>query len=141
MIEQKLEKIENEIKATKSSMPISGSLMDTYFYNKTELSPAYQDGYIASFTVKFTPTNIAAGEGITNLYEYCELIVSDSYWSQFNPMYLNINQGYYMKDGIAQFDDSFFAAGYGNYNIRATISVFSTVPGSVSIEWHEGEPM
>ena len=135
MIEQRLERIRSEIKSLKTSMPIAGSLVDIYFYNEV-FTKSFPDNTTAKWTVKFTPANPSAGLGFTIMYEYCESLASDSYWAQFNPIFLAISEGYYLDNsGNAAKDDGFVSSGYGNFTVKVTASVYSTVPGSLSIEW------
>ena len=134
-MEQRLERIQNEIKSLKASMPISGSLIDTYFYTEV-FTNTYNDNQQANFTIKFTPMDLDNGLGLTIMYEYCEALANDAYWSQFNPVFLSIDEGYYVNSsGQAVKDDSFTASGYGAYTVRVTASVYSTIPGTLSIEW------
>lgn len=135
MIEQRLEKLQNEIRSMKSSMPISGSLLDTYFYNSVFMRD-YNDNEEVHYSVKFTPVTPADGIGLTALYTYCEALTHDPYKSQYNPVFLSIDEGYHVNSsGQAVRDDQFFASGFGTYTVRVTASVYSTVPGTLSIEW------
>lgn len=135
MIEERIDRLQNEIKSLKSSMPIAGSLLDTYFYTAV-FTHDYNDNDQANYTVKFTPANPAGGIGLTSMYTYCEALAQDAYWSQFNPVFLSIKEGYYVNgSGQVAFDDRFIASGYGTYTVRVTVSVYSTVPGSLSISW------
>lgn len=135
MIEQRVEKLQNEIRSLKTSMPIAGSLVDIYFYNEV-FTKVYPDNTTAHWTAKFIPTNPSAGLGFTIMYEYCEALASDPRWAQFNPVFLSISEGYYINgSGHAVIDDSFSSSGFGDYTVKVTISVYSTVPGSLSIEW------
>lgn len=135
MIEQRLERLQNEIKSLKTSMPIAGSLIDIYFYNEV-FTKDFPDNTTARWTAKFTPINPSDGLGFTVFYEYCEALASDPYWSQFNPVFLAISEGYYVnQSGQAIRDDAFSSSGFGTFTVKVTISVYSTVPGSLSIEW------
>ena len=135
MIEQRLDKMQNEIRSLKSSMPIAGSLLDTYFYTAV-FTHNYNDGQETNYTVKFTPVNPADGIGLTAMYTYCEALAQDAYWSQYNPVFLSIDEGYHVNSsGQAVRDDTFTASGFGTYTVKVTVSVYSTVPGSLSIDW------
>lgn len=136
MIEERLTKLENEIKSIKTSMPIAGSLLDTYFYNKVEVAN-YPDNVTASYKVKFVPLDSSSELGVTSMYTYCELLALDGYWSQFNPVFLSIQEGGYVNNsGEYEYTGSFFASGYGDsYDLRVTAAVYSTVPGSIEIEF------
>lgn len=134
MMEERLEKIGDEIKFLKSSMPIAGSMLDTYFYTKVA-SATYSDGATAHYRVKFIPADSSLGLGITNVYNYCEGLASSSPWSQYNPVFLSVSNGYYKNSaGEAVFDDQFTNSGYGSFEVRVTAAVSSTVPGSIQIE-------
>ena len=135
MIEQRIDRLQNEIKSLKTSMPIAGSLLDTYFYTAV-FTHDYNDGDTAHYTTIFTPANPAGGIGLTSMYTYCEALAQDAYWSQFNPVFLAISEGYHVNgSGQATYDGNFYAAGFGTYTVRVTVSVYSTVPGSLSISW------
>ena len=136
MMEERMVKLENEIKSTKTAMPVAGSLVDTYFYSKTETA-TYPDNTPISYRVKFVPSNLAEGIGLTNMYNYCELLANDSYWSQFNPVFLDIDEGGFINSsGEYVYTGSFNASGYGaTYTLRITVAAYSTVPGSVMIEF------
>lgn len=135
-MEERINKLENEVKNTKTAMPIAGSLVDTYFYSKTETA-TYPDNTQISYRMKFIPSDPANGIGLTNMYNYCELLANDSYWSQFNPVFLDIDEGGYVNSsGEYVCDGSFNASGYGDtYTLRITVAAYSTVPGSVMIEF------
>lgn len=134
MMEERLEKVDNEIKSLKASMPVAGSMLDTYFYTKVS-SAVYPDGATANYRVRFIPADPSGGLGITNVYTYCESLASVSPWSQYNPVYLAVDSGYYKNiSGEAVFDDSFSSTGYGTCEVRITAAVSSTVPGSIKIE-------
>lgn len=135
MIEQRLERLQNEIKSLKTSMPIAGSLIDIYFYNGV-FTKDFPDNTTARWTAKFTPTDPSAGLGFTIFYEYCEALSNDPHWVPYNPLFLAISEGYYVtQSGIAARDDGLMSAGMGTFTAKVTISVYSTVPGSLSIEW------
>lgn len=135
-MEERINKLENEVKNTKTAMPIAGSLVDTYFYSKTEIA-TYPDNTPISYRVRFIPASLTTGIGLTNMYSYCELLANDSYWSQFNPVFLDIDEGGYLNgSGEYVFESSFNASGYGaTYTLRITSAVYSTVPGSIVIEF------
>ena len=135
MIEQRLERLQNEIKSLKTSMPIAGSLIDIYFYNEV-FTKDFPDNTTARWTAKFTPTDPSAGLGFTIFYEYCEALSSDPRWEPYNPTFLSISEGYYVaQNGEAARDGGFYSSGFGTFTVKVTISVYSTVPGSLSIEW------
>lgn len=136
MMEERLSKLDNEIKNTKTAMPIAGSLVDTYFYSKTDTA-IYPDNTTVSFKVIFTPIDSSAGIGLTNMYSYSELLANDSYWAQFNPVFLDIDEGGYVNSsGEYVYEGRFGASGYGDtYTLRITAAVYSTVPGSIRIEF------
>lgn len=134
-LEQRLERLRNEIKSLKAGMPIAGSLLDTYFYTSV-FTHNYNDNDEARYTVKFTPVSPDDGIGLTAMYTYCEALAQDAYWSQYNPVYLAIDEGYQVNSsGQAIKSDRFIASGYGTYTVKITVSVYSSVPGTLSIEW------
>lgn len=135
MIEQKLERLQGEIKSLKSAMPIAGSLLDTYFYTSV-FTHDYNDGDLSKYTAVFTPTMPEYGLGVLSLYVYCESLSTDPRWSPYNPVFLSISEGYQVNNsGQAIRHDSFRATGFGTYTVKVTVSVYSTVPGTLSIEW------
>lgn len=130
-----MERLRNEIKSLKASMPIAGSLVDTYFYIKTS-SNSYSDGQRVNYTARFIPVNPADGLGITEMSVYCEALASTQPWVQDNPVYLDIDTGYYTNgSGEAQYDGDFVATGYGSYTVQITVAIYSTVPGSIQIDF------
>lgn len=136
MMEQRMQQTSDEIKAIKSSMPIAGSLLDLYFYSKVETSGSYPDGATAYYRVKFVPLDPAGGLGLTELTEDGSFLASSAYWSQFNPLGFTVKRGYKVDpDGSASIEDGFFTAGYGEFNVQVTASVYSTVPGTIEIEF------
>lgn len=136
MMEERINKLDTEIKNIKAAMPIAGSLLDIYFYNKIETA-SYPDNTSISYKVIFSPTMPALGIGLTNMYNYCELLANDTYWSQFNPVFLDIDEGGYINSsGEYVYEGSFSASGYGDtYTLQITAAVYSTVPGSIRIEF------
>lgn len=133
MIEERVQRLRDDIKALKTSMPISGSLLETYFYTKTS-SATYADGATAHYTIKFVPTNPQNGLGITELFEYCEGLATGGQWAQYNPVFLTVFEGYYVDgNGNAVRDESYQSTGFGTYEVKVTASVYSTVPGNIQI--------
>lgn len=132
MIEERLERINSEIKQLKSSMPVAGSLLDTYFYTHTATA-TYNDGVQAKYKIKYTPVFQDEGLGMTEVFVYCEANTSDPDYSQDNPIYLSVEEGYYVESGSATNDDYFTATGFGTYEVKITVAVYSTVPGTIEI--------
>lgn len=135
MIEERLTRLKNEIKDTKASMPIAGSLLDTYFYSKTD-SEVYIDNTTGTYKVRFIPTLPDEGLGMTDMYTYCEVLASNAPWSQYNPVQLFIREGGYVDSNTEYvYEDDFTASGFGNFTLRITAAVYSTVPGHIEIEF------
>lgn len=134
MTENRVNGLVDDIKALKSSMPVAGSLLDLYFYTKTEISPDYSGG-TSNYTTKFVPDNPEEGLGLTEMYKYAEQLAKSDPWAQYNPIFFSISDGYGVdQDGSAARSDSFESGGIV-YNLKITVTVYSTVPGHIEIEF------
>ena len=137
MIEERVQRLRNEIKSLKTSMPVGGSLLDTYFYSKTIVSNSYPDGATVNYRIKFNPVTPADGLGMTELFEYCEGLADNSPWSDNNPVFLAVNNGYFVdSNGSAVKENSFFMSNFGTFKARITAAVYSTVPGNIEITFY-----
>lgn len=135
MIEERLNRLNSEIKALKSSLPIAGSTIETFFYTKVA-SKVYPGETQVDYKVRYTLKNPAGGFGITNLYVTCEALASDEHWAQYNPIFLSVQQGYYPEgNNSATYVGSFLYGGFDSYEVRITAAVSSTVPGDITIEF------
>lgn len=136
MIEERVERLRNEIKSLKTTMPIAGSLVDTYCYTQSS-SAVFPGNTRASYTMKFKPTFPENGLGLTEMFEYLEVYSSDPYWSQFNPIFLSVLNGYYKDaNGNAVKDWGFTYGNNDDYTVKVTVAVYSTVPGDIEISFN-----
>ncbi len=137
MMEKSLERIEQEIKDLKASMPVSGSLVETYFISQTFIK-TLPNKAAYSFTITFTPYPGYEKAGINTLSMYIEDWASGPYTSQFNPYsftcYSNESQ---RNDGVIISTHSGTAYFYDGdtFEERITVCAYGTVPGTLSIEW------
>lgn len=132
--EKTLCSLRDEIKSLKSSMPIAGSLLDLYFYSETT-TVTYQENTHVYCEVKFVPDDPSEGLGITEVFYMLECFATGGYWSQFNPIFLTVHEGYYENsEGEAQVDEEASFAGFGDFETKVTVCVYSTVPGHIEIE-------
>ena len=137
MIEERVQRLRNEIKSLKTSMPVAGSLLDTYFYSTTVISTSYPDGSTVRFRIKFNPITPADGLGMTELFEYCESLADNAPWSDDNPVFLSVQNGYFVDgNGSAVREDTFSTTGMGTFKARITAAVYSTVPGNIEITFY-----
>lgn len=139
MIEQELTRIQNEIKALKSSMPVSGSLVETYcITQKSSKVFPVTSGF--SYTIKFTPRAGYERVGIVTVSNYLEEWASGPVTSQYNPYsFVSGISSHQNPDGSVTLDYS-EGAGYwydgDTFEVRVTASVYGTIPGTLSIQWH-----
>ena len=136
MMEERMERLKNEIVSLKASMPVSGASLDTYFYTKT-VSASFPDNTTVNYLMKFIPSNPSEGLGLTEMFEYCEGIATTSPWSQNNPFFLSVLNGYSVdSSGNAVKDGGFTASGYGPFDTKITVAVYSTVEGHIEITFN-----
>lgn len=134
MMEQRLKRVDDDIKALKANLPISGSLVKTYCHNATS-SKTFPDGTAFTYTVKFTPSNEG---GIVDLSGYIELWTNSPTFSQYNPVALYFNSGYTINSSgeyIATGSGSFSASDGSTFEVRATAVVYGTLDGSIEINF------
>lgn len=133
-VEKRLCSLRDKTKALKCSMPVAGSLLDIYLYTKTA-SATYPENTYVHCKVKFVPDNPADGLGITEVFYMLECFAEGGYWAQFNPIFLTVHEGYYKNsNGEAQVDEEASFAGFGGYEAKVTVCVYSTVSGHIEIE-------
>ena len=136
MIEQRLRKLENDMKALKATAPISGSLVKTFIYKKTA-SKVYADGYDYTCTIKFIPSDINA-TGIVELSYYCENWTNSATFSQYNPVGAYINSGYTINSNgeyVISTTGAFSASDGSTYEVKTTATAYGTIAGSIEIEF------
>ena len=137
MIEDSLQRIENELKALKASMPVAGSLVETYcitrHFNKTLPNrSSYQ------FTITFTPNPGYEKIGINTVSIYIEDWASGPYTSQFNPYsFTSSNIPTQTTTGVMAYTVKGTASFYDgdDYEKRITVTSYGTIPGTLSIDW------
>lgn len=136
-MERELTRIESELKALKSSMPISGSLVETYCITQrfTKTLPNRQP---YTFTIKFTPLQGANLSGLSTLSIYVEDWASGPVTSQYNPYsFTSMTSGSQSSDGSITYSSSgtpYFLDG-DTFEKRIIASVYGTIPGTLSIKW------
>ena len=137
MIEQRIQKLEDGIKALKSSMPISGSLVDTYIYKATSTHTYPKGDTYLCYAVFVPDDGTFTGQGIVDMALYNEIWTPDPAWSPFNPVFAVMSNGYYVNGGLIRTYTygSFSTSGNYNYEVRATATVYGTLPGHIEFIW------
>lgn len=137
MIEKRIQKLEDGIKALKSSMPISGSLVDTYIYKATSTHTYANGDAYNCYAIFVLDDGTFTGQGIVDMALYDELWTSDPNWSSYNPVGAHMSNGYYVNSGIIRTYTygTFTTTGNYNYEVRATATVYGTLPGHIEFIW------
>lgn len=137
MMEQELTRIENEIKALKSSLPVSGSLVDTFCITR-KVTKTLQNEAPYQYTVTFTPDQEYGKKGLATLSIYEEEWASGPYTSQYNPYaFGSSHTSRQQSDGtitVTVGDTPYFYDG-DTFDLKLTVSVYGTIPGDLSITW------
>ena len=136
-LEQRTKKLNDEIKSLKSSLPVSGSLVDTFIYKKT-VTKTLRDGESYTCTARFIPTNQGINEGIIEMSIYAENWLSSPSWVQYNPVGAQIVTGYRTRS--AGYAESYVwgaqSTGDGyNWEARVTATVYGTIEGEIEFIW------
>ena len=132
-MEQRLKRVDDDVKSLKASLPISGSLVKTYCHNATS-NKTFPDGSSFTYTVEFTPSS---GGGIVDLSGYIELWTNSPSFSQYNPVALFFNSGYTINSSgkyVATGSGSFAASDGSTFEVRAIAVVYGTLDGSIEID-------
>lgn len=137
MIEQRLQKVADEIRSLKATMPISGSLINLYHYTLTD-TITMESGKQFYCTVTFTPLNLSESTGLVELSTIEIYNTTSEFWSQYNPMSEQARTGSMAMPG----------GGYESYLTgvmstsdeapwEATViaNVTSTMEGTITISW------
>lgn len=136
-MENSLERIKQELKSLKASMPVSSSLVETYIITQTfiKVLPNQQE---YTYTITFTPYEDYRKIGINSFSLYKEEWASGPITSQYNPYSFGSVEGASQNaDGSMSYSTSstpYFYDG-DTFELRITASVFGTIPGTLSIEW------
>lgn len=137
MIEQRLQKINNEIQALKASMPISGSTIDLYHYTLTE-TKTMESGQWFYCTATFTPTNPSDNYGLVEMSTLERHMTTSEVWSQYNPMAERGRSGSWVTsggeyknyiEGMTATSDS------APWEAIVTVNVISTMEGTITLSW------
>lgn len=136
-MEQGLTRIENELKALKSSMPVSGSLVETYCITQ-RFTKTLANRSTNTYTIKFTPLQGANISGLSTLSIYEENWASGPVTSRYNPYSFASNtSGMQSGDGSISYSSTFSAQFFDGdtFEVRIIASVYGTIPGTLSIAW------
>lgn len=134
MMEQRLERLDNDIKALKASAPISGSLVKTYCYKKTS-SKTFPDNTSFNCSVSFAPDS--ENNGVVELSCYIETWTNSPTFSQYNPIGAYINSGYTIDSNgnyVLSTSGASITSDGSTYEVRATAVVYGTLEGSIEID-------
>lgn len=135
MIEKRLEKIENDIKSLKSSMPISGSTIDTYILRNTT-TKRFADGEDYTCTVRFIPKDgKVMADGIVEFSVYVEHWIET--WGDDNPVMSVISNGYKHNQGVAEIIETggHSSSDRSPWEARMTAVAYGTLDGTIEFEW------
>ena len=137
MIEKSIQRIKEEMQALKASMPVSGSLVETYIVTETFIK-TLPNKTPYSFTITFTPSAEYRSVNLSSFSLYEEDWASGPITSQYNPYsFLSIEGASQDNSGVIVYSSSstpYFFDG-DTFEIRLTASVYGTVPGTLSIQW------
>lgn len=137
MMEQSLQRVENELKALKASLPVAGSLVETYCMTQ-KFTKTIQNGANWQYTITFTPFPGYGKIAINTMSVYCEDWASGPYTSQYNPYsYVSANNPTQANNGVMVFTRKGKTTFYDgdDYEKRLTVTVYGTIPGTLSIAW------
>lgn len=136
MIEQRLKNLDQDIKSLKSTMPIAGSLVDTFVYRKSA-SKTLQDNEWFECKARFVPLD-KSQQGIVEMSLYREDYTSSPSWSANNPIGASISSGYSINDSGDYEVRTWGARSTGDgytWEPRITVTVYGTIEGNIEFEW------
>ena len=136
-MEKSVARLENEMKSLKASLPVSGSLVETYIVteNFTKTLPNHSS---YKYTITFTPYQDYEKIGINTMSVYVEDWASGPYTSQFNPYsYSSVSNAAQDNSGTISYSNSGNVNFYDGdtFDMKIICSVYGTTPGTLSIIW------